>query len=246
MKRGQARRRDTRVGNRERIIEASLKLFNEQGTRTVTTNHLAAHLSISPGNLYYHFANREEIIRAVYPRVAEAVHAALPVTPEGEVTAADVGRYHLAGIETLWRFRFLFRDLDELLSRDPLLGDSFRELQRWLVVQFQTLFERLIDQGHMRRPAPPEDLACVATNAFILWTNWIRYVTSSRATVDVDHVDIVDGAHHCFLSFAPYLEPGFAEEVRAIFDGRARKRARPRTHAGAAERRGGARPSRRA
>jgi AcrR family transcriptional regulator len=227
------------VGNRQRIIDASLELFNEQGTHTVSTNHIATHLAISPGNLYYHFANREEIVRAIFPQAAAAVHGALPVSREREITAADVGSYHLAGIETLWRFRFFFRDVDELLSRDALLADAFRELQRWLIGQFRILIERLILQGQMRWPEPREDLPRIATNAFILWTNWIRYLTSSRATLDVRYADIADGALHGFLSFAPYLEPRFAAEVRAVFDARSRKQAR----AGAGKPRGRRRPS---
>jgi AcrR family transcriptional regulator len=212
------------VGNRARIIEASLELFNEQGVHAVSTNHIAAHLSISPGNLYYHFANREEIVRAIFPQAADAVHGTLPVSRERAVTAADVGRYHLTGIETLWRFRFFFRDLNELFSRDSLLAESFGELQRWLISQFNVLFERLIEQGQMRRPDVPEDLPRIATNAFILWTNWIRYLTSARGTFDVRYGDIADGALHGFLSFAPYLEPSFAEEVRASFDASSSKR----------------------
>jgi AcrR family transcriptional regulator len=215
------------VGNRERIIEACLELFNERGTHNVSTNHIAAHLSISPGNLYYHFANREEIVRAIFPQAAEAVYGALPVSRDHEVTAADVGSYHLAGIETLWRFRFFFRDVDELISRDPLLAESFREMQRWLISQFEVLFECLIKQGQMRPPDLPEDLSRVASNAFILWTNWIRYLTSSRAALDIRRGDIVEGALHGFLSFAPYLNPGFAEEVRAVVDARSRRRLRP-------------------
>ena len=222
--RGNAAARGTPVGNRARIIEASLELFNERGAHAVSTNHIAAHLSISPGNLYYHFANREEIVRAIFPQAADAVHGALPVSREREVTAADVGCYHLTGIETLWRFRFFFRDIDELLSRDPLLAESFAELQRWLIGQFNVLLERLIEQGQMRRPEFPEDLPRIAINAFILWTNWIRYLTSARGTFDVRYGDIADGALHSFLSFAPYLEPNFAEKVRAIFDARSRQR----------------------
>lgn len=222
--RGRASAREAPVGNRARIIEASLELFNERGAHAVSTNHIAAHLSISPGNLYYHFANRAEIVRAIFPQAADAVYASLPVSPDREISAADVGRYHLTGIETLWRFRFFFRDLDELFSRDPLLAEMFRELQRWLMGQFEVLVERLIQQGQMRRPDPPEDLSRIATNAFILWTNWIRYLTSTRDKFDVHYGDIADGALHSFLSFAPYLEPGFGEEVRAIFDARSRTR----------------------
>ena len=224
MQRKRERNGSIRPGNRERIVAASLDLFNERGTRAVTTNHIAAHLSISPGNLYYHFANREEIIRAIYPQAAAAVRQTLPVTRRQTVTAADMGGYHLAGIETLWRFRFFFRDLDDLLPRDPDLRVSFRKLQRWLVGQFRILIERLIEQGCMRRPEPPEDVGRLATNAFLLWTNWIRYLANSRATIDVTRRDVVEGALHGFLVFSPYLEPRFAEEVRAVFDARPRRR----------------------
>ena len=209
------------MGNRERIIEASLELFNERGTRSVTTNHIAAHLSISPGNLYYHFRNKEEIIREIFPRVAAAARAVIVLPEAGEITAVDVGRYHLAGIEALWEFRFLLRDPKELLERDPALVEPFHELQQWLIQQLFTLFERLIAQGQMRQPDPPDDLLRVATNAFLLWSTWLNFVTTSRSEPDVEPSDVAHGALQSFLTFAPYLDEGFAAQVRAAIGERA-------------------------
>lgn len=210
------------MGNRERIIEASLELFNERGVGGVTTNHIAAHLSISPGNLYYHFRNKEEIIRAIFPRGADAARAVIALPEAGEITAVDVGRYHLAGIQTLWEFRFLFHDPRELLARDPVLAEPFRELQRALIQQFSRLFERLIAQGQMRRPDPSDDLLRVATNAFLLWSTWLNFVMTSRFEPSLEPSDVAHGALQSFLTFAPYLDERFAAAVRAAIDERAR------------------------
>ena len=64
-----------------RIVDASLTLFNEEGERNVSTNHIAAHLGISPGNLYYHFRNKDEIIVQLFKRYSEELLAFLNDTP---------------------------------------------------------------------------------------------------------------------------------------------------------------------
>ena len=51
--------KEPRQNTYTKIIEASLLLFNEEGERQISTNHIAAYLGISPGNLYYHFRNKD-------------------------------------------------------------------------------------------------------------------------------------------------------------------------------------------
>ena len=202
------------MGNRERIIEASLELFNARGVRSVTTNHIAAHISISSGNLYYHFRNKEQIIREIFPRIAEAARSAIPLPEEGEITATHVGRYHLAGIRSLWEYRFFLRDLWELLSRDPTLAAEYRDLQRWLIGRFVSLFQRLVSQGNMNLHDFRDDIERVATIAVILWTSWVNFEVTSRPQAHLEPDDIAQGALHGFLVFAPYLTEQFVAEVR--------------------------------
>src|SRR5688572_27328554 len=105
-----------------RILDAALALFNEQGTAPVTTNHIAESLGMSPGNLYYHYRNKAEIIRGLFARIAAAwaENYAIPegVTPDIAMMERMVaGNF---GIQA--KYRFFFRDLTLLLNADPELA----------------------------------------------------------------------------------------------------------------------------
>src|SRR2546426_10276574 len=100
-----------RLKTYDRIIEASLALFNEQGERNITTNHIAAHLGISPGNLYYHFHNKEEIIHQIFGRYRLFIAQRLAMPSEHAFSAGDLANYLDAAFQAMWQFRFMFYDL---------------------------------------------------------------------------------------------------------------------------------------
>ena len=92
---------------KDRIIEASIELFNSQGERNVTTNHIASHLNISPGNLYYHFRNKEEIIRHIFSKYADHMQVSFePVKPSQDSTQI-LTNYLDAVFSALYHFNFL-------------------------------------------------------------------------------------------------------------------------------------------
>ncbi len=203
------------AGTRECILTASLDLFNRDGVRRATTNHIAAHAGISPGNLYYHFRSREQIIRELFPEIARATRQTIVLPPpDTELTAHAVARYHLSGLEVLWRFRFFFRDLNEIVSRDRVIAKEYRTLQDWLVAAFQSMFERLVAQASMRRVGSTAEVKRLAENAALVWTSWVNFLMTAGKTA-VERSDIVAGASHGLLTFSAYLEEPFAAEIRA-------------------------------
>jgi AcrR family transcriptional regulator len=202
----------------ERILEGALDLLNAAGGGAVTTNHIAAHLGMSPGNLYYHFRNREEIIRAIFARIeAEGLAATAP--PAGPaLDAREFGERHLVGLRTLWRFRFFFRDLNQLLARDPALARAFRAYEKRLHAQYRGLFERLIADGSMRSPERPADLDRLVVTSIVVWTNWIGYLSALRPRPDITGADVVEGALMSFLVVAPFLDRAFASKTRLVIE----------------------------
>lgn len=56
---------------KEKVIEASIKLFNEQGVASTRLQQIADFLGISVGNLAYHFKTKEAIVTSVYEKLFE-------------------------------------------------------------------------------------------------------------------------------------------------------------------------------
>jgi AcrR family transcriptional regulator len=100
------------------ILETALKLFNESNTQTATTNHIAKAMGISPGNLHYHYKNREEIIRKLYIQLREEMSLPIAELPK---TIEALNEHEKLLIEVQWKYRFFFRELLFLFSRDEEL-----------------------------------------------------------------------------------------------------------------------------
>jgi AcrR family transcriptional regulator len=91
---------------RERILETALKLFNDFGEPNVTTTVIADEMDISPGNLYYHFHNKDEIVDALFGDYEKEIEG-LFATPSSRLLGTeDIWLFLHLLFETIWRFRF--------------------------------------------------------------------------------------------------------------------------------------------
>ncbi|MCG7657668.1 TetR/AcrR family transcriptional regulator [Wielerella bovis] len=114
--------KESRPSTYNRIVDASLQLFNEQGERNISTNHIANHLGISPGNLYYHFSNKDEIIVQLFKRYSHEMMTYLHEI-EHPNNIIEIVKYFAGIYDILWQYRFLFSDVNGLLTRNrELLG----------------------------------------------------------------------------------------------------------------------------
>ena len=162
---------------RDRIIEASLQLFNEQGERAVTTNHIAAHLGMSPGNLYYHFRNKQQIIAELFERYAAEAEQNLAL-PEGRaLDLDDKARYLETMGATMWRYRFMLRDLEHLLASDTELAARYRAFSRLALHAIEAIFQGTIDAGIL--DARYANAEVLALNSWLLMTSWVNFLCTT-------------------------------------------------------------------
>ncbi|HLD67494.1 MAG TPA: TetR/AcrR family transcriptional regulator, partial [Pseudomonas sp.] len=135
------------IKTRERILIASLELFNAQGERSVSTNHIAAHLGISPGNLYYHFANKQAIIAELFGRYEGQVDLFLRRPVGRALTVEDKTFYLEALLAAMWHYRFLHRDLEHLLEADPLLATCYQLFAQRCLDHAQAIYQGFVEAG---------------------------------------------------------------------------------------------------
>lgn len=114
---------------RQRIFDRSLAMFNERGEPRVTTNHIADELEISPGNLYYHFRNKDDIIEQLFVRYEQRMDEALTPPDDRLPGLEDIWMQLHRVFECIWDYRFLYRDLLEILSRNRRLRVRFAHPQ---------------------------------------------------------------------------------------------------------------------
>ncbi len=100
----------------ERILEVTLDLFNRFGEPNVSTTLISSELNISPGNLYYHYPAKEELVTALFNRYETALDELLDAAP-GVHDVEDAWFFMHTLFELVWQYRFLYRDLNDLLSK---------------------------------------------------------------------------------------------------------------------------------
>lgn len=134
---------------KQRILQSSLELFNARGEPKVTTIDIASEMSISPGNLYYHYRNKGEIVESLFGDFESQLLEVLEAPVIEEFEWIDVWVFVSIVFDRLWEYRFIFLDTHSLLRRYDALANRFRRLQSKSQEEFYNLIQAYMREGQL-------------------------------------------------------------------------------------------------
>ena len=191
----------------ERILEVTLLLFNRFGEPNVSTTLISNELNISPGNLYYHYPAKDELINALFDRFERGLNDLLNASDDVR-NVEDAWFFMHTLFELIWQYRFLYRDLNDLLSKNRRLETHFQSIVKNKTRAVKALLDGLRRGGALQIDSREVD--ATATSMVVVLTYWLsfEYVRDPRNALEPSNAQsaLLRGAQHVLNLIAPYLE----------------------------------------
>ncbi len=201
----------------ERILEVTLDLFNRFGEPNVSTTLISAELNISPGNLYYHYPAKDELINALFGRFEAQLNELLQAA-DGVENVEDAWLFCHMLFELIWSHRFLYRDLNDLLSKNRRLETHFQFVLKNKAKAMHALLDGLSRQRVVN--ITRGEALTVATSMVVVVTYWLsfEYVRDPRRALEPENANAAmgRGAYHALALLMPHLDAASRAHLQTL------------------------------
>lgn len=197
-----------------KIIDNAIVLFNDEGTAKISTIRIAQASEISKGNLHYHFKSKQEIILAIWARIAKEIEIDWGDDAENP-TLEHMAELTQRQFRLIWRYRFFYRELTTLLQQDADLKYRFVQLRKVRMERIKEFFLALIDAGVVAPPDDPKNLDDLIKIAWLITDYWISFIGVDDREIDVQSMQ--DGFRLMVQLFRPILTEEALKELPETF-----------------------------
>jgi len=200
---------------KNKIIDAAMELADEIGIHRITTNHVIERLGISPGTFYYHFRNKEEIIRKIFEKITSEFDELF----SGDLSSYDISKYAeiIHRIYLLYyKYRSFYYDVSMLLDRDEELENKYRENYRLKSEKLKSLTLLLEEKGILKKFNSVIERDCYLENLWIISDYRLSFL---RAAGETDSGALIEkGVRSYFMFMKPYLTAVSSAEMEKLLN----------------------------
>jgi AcrR family transcriptional regulator len=202
-----------KIKTSDRILETSLALFNSVGEPNVTTLLISDEMDISPGNLYYHFRSKGDIVTELFQRFESEMQDILAVPEDADISLDQNGFFLHLLFECIARYRFIYQDLVNVLSRYEQLQTRFRRILQKKQRAFLMICESFQRQEIME--IKQEQLKALCEQLTLTICYWISFDTLVHLN-DREFVDPGRGVYQMMHIMIPFLETNHQDVARLM------------------------------
>lgn len=199
---------------KERILLTSIDLFNRQGVGPITTNHIAKAMEISPGNLYFHYDNKEEILQELFKRMCRDTYAIWKPRRTKNQSAVHVIDENF---ELYWKYRFFHREMYSLRRRDPELATMWRDHIEKMMKLMLILYRHWVREGYMMEIKDSAEMHYVMESLLAMATTFLQFFESAEK--QPGRKSIERGKRHLARLLMPYASGEARDEFEKFISG---------------------------
>ena len=122
--------------------------------------------------------------------------------------------------ELIWQYRFLYRDLNDLLSKNRRLETHFQWVLKNKTRAVKSLLDSMSRAGTVSIDS--REVEATATSMVVVLTYWLsyEYVRDPRHALEPEHAQtaLMRGAHHVLNLLVPYLETSQRRHLMGLVD----------------------------
>ncbi len=196
---------------KDRILAGALNLFNVDGATEVTTNDMARELKMSPGNLYFHFKNKEQIVREIFKKMAaETITVWKPQARLAKRNRVSKQKILLIdfvdhNLNLYWKYRFFHREMYILRKKDPELSKLWHKHLKKTSLMMVILYKHWVKAGHMVPIQSKDEMEFVGELLFVASNSFMQFFETSDRGANPNLKTIEKARRHLLRMLMPYL-----------------------------------------
>ncbi len=192
---------------KDRILLGALELFNTDGATEVTTNDISRQLKMSPGNLYFHFKNKEQIVREIFKKMAtETITVWKPQTKlaqqKQKIQLID---FIDKNLNLYWKYRFFHREMYILRKKDPDLSKLWHKHLKRTSLLMIILYKHWVKSGHMVPIQSKGEMEFLGELLFVASNSFMQFFETADRGSAPNLKTIEKARRHILRMLMPYL-----------------------------------------
>ena len=200
---------------RDKLLEASLVLFNERGFASVTTASIAEQSGVLEGSLWYHFRTKKDILAAHIELLQQVFQDANIDAESSDPEAIIAGIFAAYGV--IWDFRYILRDdFGSVLDpEEPILATA-----RWVNDFLDAWTEGRIRhaEAHGLLDLADDDMEDISEIILVIGRYWLDFSVKKYPNAQNQELRF-KGLQHIFTVLRPYLTPPASALIAAELEG---------------------------